>query len=190
MVDYARAIRKNWLLEDDYIDMVTTTLMYAMHKRELMGKLKKLRSPWKQWYDHELLFTSWLPVDFMYPYGLSIDEQYDPSTNWNARLEDEHQLVTAISSCIMKPPTTPNLLWPCIPVWIIGFCSYMVHPNCLLAHMMQIHCCLSCKAPLHCRLYKEFGVQWGMPPNYEYNIAHSEPPTKYGNPLASNWHTQ
>lgn len=32
-VGYARVIQRNWMLEDDYTGMVTSTLMYAMHKK-------------------------------------------------------------------------------------------------------------------------------------------------------------
>lgn len=39
MVEYARVIRRNRMLEEDYMGMVTTTLMYSMRERMLMNKL-------------------------------------------------------------------------------------------------------------------------------------------------------
>ena len=46
-VDYGRVIRRNRMLEDDYMSMVTSTLMYAMCERVLMDELNKLKSPYK-----------------------------------------------------------------------------------------------------------------------------------------------
>jgi hypothetical protein len=65
--------------------------MYTMRKRALMGKLEKLRSPCEQWLDYGLSFTSLLHVDFMYLNGFLVDEQHEPSIDWNVRCKDEFQ---------------------------------------------------------------------------------------------------
>lgn len=81
--DYAKVIRRNRMLEDNYMGMIATTITYTMRKRALMDKLEKLKSLYKQWPNCGLLFTSWLPVNFMimYPNGLPINEQHEPSIN-------------------------------------------------------------------------------------------------------------
>lgn len=205
--DYRRVIRRNRLLEDDYTGMVTATIMYAMRERALVDELTQFRDHGEQWPDRRLLFTSWPSLDFMYPENLPTDDANYPSIDWNARAEDEFQWKTAVSSRIVKHPASPALLWPCVPnwikdgsmcaicsnpwgpegAWIIGSCGHMVHPNCLLPHMLQTRRCPSCKAPLHRRLYEQFGVQWGMPPEFEYNVTHNVPPAEYGDPPAYSW---
>lgn len=40
--------------------------------------------------------------------------------------------------------------------WI---CGHMVHPNCVLSIMMNTLRWPQCKAPLHCMLHEQFGVQ-------------------------------
>ena len=77
------------MLEDDDTSMVTTTLMFEICEKALMNELEKLKSPCKQWFDHQFLFTLWAPIDFVYPNGLLVDEQHDPSIDWNVRSEDE-----------------------------------------------------------------------------------------------------
>ena len=71
--------------------------------------------------------------------------------------------------------------------WIIGSCGHMVHPNCLLPHMLRTRRCPTCKAPLHRRLYEQFGVQWGMPPEFEYTEIHEVSKAEYGDPPAYSW---
>ena len=68
---YARVIRRNRMLEDDYTCMIIATLMYVMHKKALIDKLEKLRRPYKQWLDnlyiyslHGLLWTSCTLINF------------------------------------------------------------------------------------------------------------------------------
>ena len=51
-VDYTRAIRRNWMLEDDYTCMVSTTFIYVMCEKVLMDELEKLQRPCNQWIDH------------------------------------------------------------------------------------------------------------------------------------------
>ena len=75
------------MLEDTYMGMVIATFMYAMQERALMDEFEKLRRPCEQWLDCQLLSTSWLHVDFMMPNGLPVNEQHDPSIDWNARPE-------------------------------------------------------------------------------------------------------
>jgi len=206
-VDYDRVVRRNRMLEDGYMGMVTATIMYATRERALMDELTHYRDNGEQWPDRRLLFTSWPPLDFMYPESLPVDEANYPSIAWTKRPEDEFQWDTAVSSRIVVPPAKPALLWPCVPdwikdgstcaicsnpwgpegAWIIGSCGHMVHPNCLLPHMMQTRRCPSCKAPLHRRLYEQFGVQWGMPPDFEYTAVHGVPKAEYGDPPAYSW---
>ena len=78
-VDYTMVTRGNHMSEDGYMGMVTSTIMYAMRKRALMGELEKLRSPCKQWLDCRISFTSLLLVDFMYLNGLLVNEQHEAS---------------------------------------------------------------------------------------------------------------
>src|SRR5665213_3516984 len=206
-VDYDRVVRRNWMLEDGYMGMVTATIMYATRERALMDELTHYRDNGEQWPDRRLLFTSWPPLDFMYPESLPVDEDNYPSIAWTKRPEDEFQWDTAVSSRIVVPPAKPALLWSCVPdwikdgstcaicsnpwgpegAWIIGSCGHMVHPNCLLLHMMQTRRCPSCKAPLHRRLYEQFGVQWGMPPDFEYTTVHGVPKAEYGDRPAYSW---
>ena len=117
-IDYARAIRRNQMLEDDYMGMVTSTLLYTMHERELMDELEKLRSPCKQWPHRQLLFTSWPPMDFMYPDRCLVNEQHNSSIDWNVRPKDELQYATMVSSPIVVHVAVLALLWPCVPAWI------------------------------------------------------------------------
>lgn len=63
-----------------------------------------------------------------------------------------------------------------------GVIRSIIIGNCLLPHMAWQHCCLSCKTPLHCRLYEKFGMQWVMPPNFEYNSTHNVPLIEYCHP--------
>ena len=145
-----------------------------------MDELEKLRNPYKQWPHHQFSFTSWPSVDFMFHYGFLANEQHESSIDWNTWPIDEVQWATMVSSCIVKPPTTLALSWPCFPVWIkaggfcglrtkpwglegvwiIGSCGHMVHPNCLLSHMMQTCCYHLCKVPFHRMLCEQFKVQW------------------------------
>ena len=106
--------------KDDYMGMVTTIIMYTMHKRALRNKLEKLKSPYEQWHDYGFSFTSWLHVDFiiMYPDGLPIDEQHEPSIDFNMRSKDKFHWTIAASSCIVILLATSTLLWPCVLIWI------------------------------------------------------------------------
>ena len=81
--------------------------------------------------------------------------------NWvickvSQRDTSNHTNLVVVSSRIVIPPAIPTLLWPCIPTWIkdgsncaihetswglksawiIGSCGHMVHPSCLLPHML------------------------------------------------------
>lgn len=47
--DYRRILRKNRLLEEDNISMVTITIMYATHKRVLMDEIGCLGDQGEQW---------------------------------------------------------------------------------------------------------------------------------------------
>ena len=75
-VDYDRVIRRNRLLEDDYMGMVTATIMYATRERALMDELTHYRDHGEQWPERRLLFTLWPPLDFMYPENLPVDDDH------------------------------------------------------------------------------------------------------------------
>ena len=190
------------MLEEDYTSMVTATLMYATREKALVDELTRLKDQGEQWPARRLMFTSWPPLDFMYPDNLPSADANFPSIDWNARPEDEFQWKTAVSCRVIHPPAVPGLLWPCVPDfikdgsmcpicsnpwgpeggWIIGSCGHMVHPNCLVHVILNSRRCPQCKTPLHRRLYEQFGVQWGMPPDFEYNITHGMKEVEYGDP--------
>lgn len=65
------------MLNNDYMGMVTATLMYAMRERVLMDEPDKLGSPCDKWLDCRLLFISWPSMDFMYHEGLPINNEHD-----------------------------------------------------------------------------------------------------------------
>jgi hypothetical protein len=66
------------MLEDDYMGMVTTTLMYTMGMKAQMEELGKLSNPYEQWHDYRFLFTTWPSVDFMFHYEFLVNEQHEP----------------------------------------------------------------------------------------------------------------
>lgn len=59
MVNYARVIRRNHMLENDYTGMVTTTFMYAMRERTFMDELENLG----------VLGNSGIIIDLYSPHG-------------------------------------------------------------------------------------------------------------------------
>ena len=117
-VDYNMVLNKNRMLEDDYMGMVTTTLMYATRERALVDELTRLKDQGEQWPARRLMFTSWLPLDFMYPDNLPSDDANFPSIDLNTRPEDEFQWKTTVLCRVVHPPAVPALLWPCVPEWI------------------------------------------------------------------------
>jgi hypothetical protein len=65
------------MLENDYTNIVTTTLMYAMCERVLMDKLEKTNNPW----NNRMILNLWPPTAFIQPIGFLVKEQHDPNIN-------------------------------------------------------------------------------------------------------------
>ena len=57
------------MLEDDYMGMVTVTLMHAMRKSALMDYIDKLRSFYEQWHVCQLLSPHGHPWISIIPRG-------------------------------------------------------------------------------------------------------------------------
>ncbi len=61
--------------------------------------------------------------------------------------------------------------------WVLGTCSHMYHPQCIIPCMVQCRHCLLCWAPFHSRLYAMFNLKHCMPFHWEYN-AQMHPTTR------------
>lgn len=177
---------------DEREEMMLATVFAVARTRQYEAEFKSICAEWTSENKlRTLLLTSWPRDETMYP---SSWDDKDPSLmmdnnsiDWRLVAEEDHRWdigkvhdhpAEMIGKLLWQKPhpmTSDGSSCPiCDNPWgpegcyMIGSCGHSFHPHCLIKSMIRSRACGVCRAPLHPRLYHQFGLRDIMPSHWVY----------------------
>jgi hypothetical protein len=177
---------------DEREEMMLAMLFAVARARQYQAEFKSICAEWTSEKKlRTLLLTSWPRDETMYPISWDeMDSLVKPDNNsidWKLITEDDHRWnneevhdhpIDMIGKPLWQRPhpmTSDGSSCPiCENPWgpegcfTIGSCGHSFHPHCLIKSMIRSRTCAMCRAPLHPRLYLQFGLRDFMPTHWTY----------------------